>query len=310
MRTPPRITVDRALFSSGLGRCALPMSLALVVALAAPLTATAQEGKQFPDFLGFPASPDANAEGQWANTVQLVQPKRHTHYTRDEAPSVEAVSLARGIAELQYIRKVVQRAKDGATVYTWVDQPRQMVDSTNVDDMTGVIDQKLSNYCEASKKRGFAKLSKAFDAITDELVLHTLLEQSEGDLVWWDGAELHYGAIVENTFVVTHSENPDLTLIGKVTDRDTIDVQVWQSSGFSWTHPDDFATERLIGGIVWCARSGEEAGYAPVFGMAQPTWWTAWNMKTPCGTPMKLFGVIPSSRMRTQFDHNCCLAAR
>ena len=39
-----------------------------------------------------------------------------------DAFGVETVSLAQYIAELQYIRKIVERAKDGATVYTWVEQ--------------------------------------------------------------------------------------------------------------------------------------------------------------------------------------------
>ncbi len=260
------ITVNLALLSRSLRKCARLPALALLLTLALPLTIIAQQEEPVSGLFGFSASPDTKAKGP----VIVVNAKRHTHYSRDEAFSVEAVSLAQGIAELQYIRKIVERAKQGATVYTWVDQPRQMVDSSNVDAVMAVIDQKLSDYREVSEKRGFAKLSSAFDVVNGGYIGRTLLEQCEGNLVWWTG-EMHFGAIVEDTFVIINSLDPNIMFIGKTTNRDTINIQVWGSI-FSWVHPEEFAPERLVKTIVWCARSGEEPEYATAFGMRASYW--------------------------------------
>jgi hypothetical protein len=101
-----RTTVSLALFWRSLRKCARLPSLTLVLTLALPLTTIAQYDKPLSELFGFSASPNADAN----SPVIVVSAKKHTHYSRDEAFDVEAGSLARGIAELQYIRKLVEMA--------------------------------------------------------------------------------------------------------------------------------------------------------------------------------------------------------
>lgn len=212
-----------------------------------------QRKNPFAEMLERSASP--NAKGPMANTIVTVTAKKHTHYTFDQAMTVDATGLARGLTELKYIFRVVELAKQGATVYISVDQPNQMVDSTNVDQVLASISKRLSDYQRATEQRGFETLAPAYDLIEREVRIPTLLEQDNGNLNWWDGESLYTGAIVEDTFVIASDIHTELTMIGKTSLSDKMSVQIWAADWGS-------ENEELVSETIWQAKSGNESRYA------------------------------------------------
>lgn len=217
------------------------------------------EGDIFSDF---PFSPNASGIGK--NDLYLISPSPHTDYSFDEAIKVEAASLARGTTDLLYARDLVQRAKDGATVYVWLDKAKVMVDIENVDETLKEFDKRLEQYQKAADKRGRGKVSHAYDMLINFEVVPTLIDNRSGSYWWWDGFSYQPIAIVENKFAIKDYENTEVTLIGNITSEDSISVEIWIAK------PNllDFSKIPLgkrTNKITWRARSGKQMRYASAY---------------------------------------------
>lgn len=213
-------------------------------------------------FAEFPLSP--NATGMRSNELYLASPTPYTSYSQEEALKIEATALARGVTELLYMKQLVERAKEGATVYIWPSKAKLMVDIKNVNEVLKNLDDQLAQYRKAIDQRGSGKLSHAYDMVINGQVLPTLIDQSSGDFYWWDGMSDQPVAIVENKFAIKHYTNTEVTIIGEIVPGDSLPIEIWVTDS-NMSNFAEIQTGTLSGKATWRARSAKQTRYASAY---------------------------------------------
>lgn len=211
---------------------------------------------------GLPLSP--NASGVRSNELYIASPTPHTNYSLDEAITIEATSLARGVTDLLYMRQHVGYAREGATVYLWLTDSKQMVDIKNANEVAEKIDQRLAQYRKAIEKRGASKLGKVYDMVFNDQVLPTLVDERSGELWWWDSMSYQPIVVVENKFAIKHYGNTEITLIGEIVAGDTLPIEIWVTES-NMSNFDKIQPSTLSGKATWRTRNGKQARYADAY---------------------------------------------
>lgn len=220
---------------------------------------------QMPDespFIGLPFSP--NASGVRSNELYVVSPTPHTNYSLDEALKIDATSLARGVTDLLYMKLLVERAKEGATVYIWPAKSKQMADVKNVNEVLESLDHKLMEYRKAIEKRGAGKLGNVYDMVFNNQVLPTLIDERSGELWWWDSMSYQPIVVVENKFAIKHYGNTEITIIGEIVSGDSLPVEIWVTES-NMSNFDKIQPSTLSGKATWRTRNGKQARYADAY---------------------------------------------